>query len=32
MKYSQNFDFFGLQNLSPGQFLGSSTQADIIEF
>ena len=29
---SQNFDFPGFKNLSPGQFWGASTHADIIEF
>ena len=28
---SQNFDFLNLKNFSPGQLLGSSTLADIIE-
>ena len=27
-----NFDFLGLKNLSPGQFWGAPTHADIIEF
>ena len=26
---SQNFNFLGLKNLSPGQFWGASTHADI---
>ena len=29
---SQKFDFLGLKNLSPGQFCGAPTHADIIEF
>ena len=29
---SQNFDFLVLTNLSPGQFWGAPTHADIIEF
>ena len=29
---SQNFDFLGLKNLSPGKLLGDSTDTDIIEF
>ena len=29
---SQNFDFLGLNDLSPGQFLGSPTRKDMIEF
>ena len=29
---SQNFDFLGLKNWSSGQFLGSPTHEDIIEF
>ena len=29
---SQNFDFLGLKNLSPCQFWGAPTHADIIEF
>ena len=29
---SQNFDFLGLKNLSPGQFWGAPTHEDIIEF
>ena len=29
---SQNSDFLNLKNLSPGQFLGSSNYADVIEF
>ena len=29
---SQNFDFLGLKNLSPGQFLGAPTHEDMIEF
>ena len=29
---SQNFDFSGLKNLSPGQFWGASTHKDIVEF
>ena len=29
---SQNFDFLGLKNLSPGQLWGAPTQEDIIEF
>ena len=29
---SQNFDFLGLKNLSPGQFWGAPTHKDIIEF
>ena len=29
---SQNFDFLGLKNLSPGQFWGALTHEDIIEF
>ena len=29
---SQNFNFLGLKNLSPGQFLGSSNSRRIIEF
>ena len=28
----QNFDFPSLKNLSPSQFLGALTHADIIEF
>ena len=32
MRCSQNFDFLGLKNLSPGHFLGAPTHADIIEF
>ena len=27
---SQNFDFLSLKNLSPGQFWGAPTHADII--
>ena len=29
---SQNFDFLGLKILSPSQFWGAPTHADIIEF
>ena len=29
---SQNFDFLGLKNLSPGQFWGAPAHEDIIEF
>ena len=29
---SQNFDFISLKDLSPGQFLGAQTHADIIWF
>ena len=29
---SQNFDFLGLKNLSPGQFWGAPTHANIIDF
>ena len=29
---SRNFDFVSLKNVSPGQFLGAPTHADIIEF
>ena len=29
---SQNFDFLGLKNLSPGQLLGAPTHKDITEF
>ena len=29
---SQNFDFLGLENLSPCQFCGVLTHEDIIEF
>ena len=29
---SQNLDFLGLKNLSPGQFWGAPTHEDIIEF
>ena len=29
---SQNFDFLSLKNLSPDQFQGSPTNADITEF
>ena len=29
---SQNFDFQSLKNLSPGQFLGVPTHADMVEF
>ena len=29
---SQNFDFLGLKNLSPGQLWGASTHEDITEF
>ena len=29
---SQNFNFLGFKNFSPGQFWGARTQADIIEF
>ena len=29
---SQNFDFQSLKNLSPGQFLGAPTHADMVEF
>ena len=29
---SQNFDFLGLENLSPGQFWGAPAHADIIEY
>ena len=29
---SQNFDFLGLKNLSPGQFWGPPTHEVIIEF
>ena len=29
---SQNFNFLGLKNLSPGQFWGVPIHADIIEF
>ena len=29
---SQNFDFLGLKNLSPGQFWGAPTHEDFIEF
>ena len=29
---SQNFDFLDLKNLSPGQFWGAPTHADISEF
>ena len=29
---SKNFDFLGLENLSPGQFWGAPTHAEIIEF
>ena len=29
---SQNFDFLGLKNLSPGHFWGAPTHEDIIEF
>ena len=32
MRRSQNFDFLGLKNLSPGQFWGALTHADNIEF
>ena len=32
MRRFQNFDFLGLKNLSPGQFCGAPTQADIIKF
>ena len=28
---SQNFDFLGFENLSPGQFWGAPAHADIIE-
>ena len=31
MRPSQNFAFLGLKNLSPGQFLGASTDGDIID-
>ena len=30
--HSQNFDFLGLKNLSPGQFWGAQTHKDITEF
>ena len=30
--FSQNFDFLGVKNLSPGQFWGAPTHGDIIEF
>ena len=30
--HSQNFDFLGFKNLSPGQFWGAPTHEDIIEF
>ena len=29
---SRNFDFVSSKNVSPGQFLGAPTHADIIEF
>ena len=29
---TQNFNFLSLKKLSPGQFLGSSTYTDIIQF
>ena len=29
---SETFDFLGLKNLSPCQFWGAPTHADIIEF
>ena len=29
---SQNFDFLNLKNLSPGQFWGAPTDADLHEF
>ena len=29
---SQNFDFLGLKNFSPGQFWGAPTHENIIEF
>ena len=29
---SQNFDFLGLRDLSPGQFYGAPTHEDIFEF
>ena len=32
MRRSQNFDFWGLKSLSPSQFRGALTRADIIEF
>ena len=32
LRRSQNFDFLGLKNLSPGQFWGVLTLADIAEF
>ena len=32
MRRSQNFEFMGLKNLSPGRFWGAPTHADIIEF
>ena len=31
-KTAQNFDFLGVKYLSPGQFWGAPTHADIIEF
>ena len=30
--HSENFEFLGLKNLSPGQFSGAPTHEDIIEF
>ena len=32
IKTFQNFDFLGSKNLSPDQFWGAPTHADIIEF
>ena len=32
LRRSQNFDFLGLKNLSPGQFWGAPAHAHIIEF
>ena len=32
LRRSQNFDFLALKNLSPGQFWGAPTHADIAEF
>ena len=29
---SQNFDFLGLKNMSPGQFWEAATHEDIVEF
>ena len=32
MRRPQNFNFLGLKNLSPGQFWGAPSHADITEF